>query len=41
MRRYSLLAPMHVWRVIEGTLSEAHAQLADVVGRVSYHHLMT
>ena len=38
MSRYWLFEPTHVWSVIEGTLCDAHAQLAEVVGLVSFHH---
>ena len=38
MSRYSLWAPRHVWRVMLGAASEAHAHFAAVVGLTTRHH---
>ena len=37
MRRYSLWAPRHVWRVMPGDASGAQAHFAAVVGRTTRH----
>ena len=39
MRRYWLLLPTHVWRVIPGELRGAHAHEAAVVGATTFHHI--
>jgi hypothetical protein len=41
MRRYSLFDPTHVWIVMLGRACAAHAQDAEVVGRVVFHQITT